>query len=107
MKYPIDMRYLTIPTTSNTRPTSVALTSNTLVIVLLASRAHAHDLLLVSVLEVELKLSNDRGRWLPCEVRWVVISLISKYGCFPGVKKAKNIKNTCKKAWKIVSHNKL
>jgi hypothetical protein len=41
-------------------------------------------------------------------VRLVVISLISKYGCLPGVKKkAKNIKNTCKKAWKIVLHNKL
>ena len=34
--------------------------SNTLVLVLLASREHAHDILLVSVLvsEVELKLSN-------------------------------------------------
>jgi hypothetical protein len=26
-------------------------------------------------------------------------SLISKYGCLPGVKKTKNIKNTCKKAF--------
>jgi inorganic pyrophosphatase/exopolyphosphatase len=35
-------------------------TSNTLVLVLLASREHAHDMLLVSVLvsEVELKHSN-------------------------------------------------
>jgi hypothetical protein len=53
--------YLTIPPTSNTRPTSVVVTSNTLVLVLLASREHAHDMLLVSVLvsEVELKLSID------------------------------------------------
>ena len=38
----------------------IVVTSNTLVFVLLASRAHAHDLLLVSVLvsEVELKLST-------------------------------------------------
>ena len=37
-------------------------TSNTLALVLLASREHAHDMLLVSVLvsEVELKLSNVR-----------------------------------------------
>ena len=36
-------------------------TSNTLVLVLLASRAHAYDMLLVSVLvsKVELKLSNS------------------------------------------------
>jgi hypothetical protein len=48
-----------MPPTSNTRPTSVVVTSNTLVLVLLASREHAHDMLLVSVLvsEVELKLS--------------------------------------------------
>jgi hypothetical protein len=60
MKYPIYMVYLTIPPTSNTRPTSVVVTSNTLVLVLLASREHAHDMLLVSVLvsEVERKLSN-------------------------------------------------
>ena len=39
---------------------SVVVTSNTLVLVLLASREHAHDLLLASVLvsEVELKLSK-------------------------------------------------
>jgi hypothetical protein len=33
-------------------------TSNTLVLVLLASRAHAHDLLLVSVLVSEVELLN-------------------------------------------------
>jgi hypothetical protein len=40
--------------------TSVVVTSNTLVLMFLASREHAHDLLLVSVLvsKVELKLSN-------------------------------------------------
>ena len=35
---------------------------------------------------------------------WVVISLISKYGCWPGVEEPKILK-TCKKAWEIVSHN--
>jgi hypothetical protein len=51
MKYPIYM-------------TSVVVTSNTLVLVLLSSRAYAHDLLLVSVLasKVEHKLSNDAKR---------------------------------------------
>jgi hypothetical protein len=59
MKYPIYMSLSYNPPTSNTRPTSVVVTSNTLVLVLLASREHAHDMLLVSVLasEVELKLS--------------------------------------------------
>ena len=38
---------------------------------------------------------------------WVVISLISKYGCLLGVKEVKIYKKTCKKAWKIVSHNTL
>ena len=52
------------PTTSKTRPTSVAVTSDTLLFVLLASRAHAHDLLLVSVLvsEVKLKVSKNSTR---------------------------------------------
>ena len=60
MKYPIYIEVnFTIPPTSNTRPTSVVVTSNTLVLVLLASREHAHDMLLVSVSEVELKLSID------------------------------------------------
>jgi hypothetical protein len=61
MKYPIYMSLsYNSPESSNTRPTSVVVTSNTLVLVLLASREHAHDMLLVSVLvlEVELKLSN-------------------------------------------------
>jgi hypothetical protein len=51
MKYPIysSLSY-NPPTTSKTRPTSVAVTSDALLLVLLASRAHAHDLLLVSVL---------------------------------------------------------
>jgi hypothetical protein len=50
MKYPIylSLPYLTIP----------MVTSNTLVLVLLASRAHAHDLLLVSVLVSEVELLN-------------------------------------------------
>jgi hypothetical protein len=54
MKYPI---YMSLSYNSHDFG---SLTSNTLVLVLLASRAHAHDLLLVSVLvsEVELKLSN-------------------------------------------------
>jgi hypothetical protein len=49
-----------IPPATQARPTSAVVTSNTLVLVLLASREHAHDILLVSVLvsEVELKLSN-------------------------------------------------
>jgi hypothetical protein len=54
MKYPI---YMSLSynshdfLTSKTRPTSVSGDFyNTLVLVLLASRAHAHDLLLVSVL---------------------------------------------------------
>jgi hypothetical protein len=39
---------------------------------------------------------------------WVVISLISKYGCLhASSEEGENIKITCKKAWKIISHNKL
>ena len=47
--------------TSNTEPTSVVATSNTLVILLFMNTAHAQYLLSVSVLvsEVELKLSNN------------------------------------------------
>ena len=67
MKYPIysSLSY-NPPTTSKTRPTSVAVTSDALLLVLLASRAHAHDLLLVSVLvsEVKLKLSKHSTRTL-------------------------------------------
>ena len=61
MKYPIYMSLSYNPPTSNTKPTSVVVTSNTLVLVLLSSREHAHGMLLVSVLvsEVELKLSNN------------------------------------------------
>ena len=43
--------------TSNTEPTSVVATSNTLVILLFMNTAHARYLLSVSVLEVDLKLS--------------------------------------------------
>jgi hypothetical protein len=62
MKYLIYMSLSYNSPDFNTRPTSVVVTSNTLVLVLLASREHAHDMLLVSVFvsEVELKLSNDR-----------------------------------------------
>jgi hypothetical protein len=45
--------------TSNTEPTSVVATSNTLVILLFMNTAHAQYLLSVLVSEVKLKLSND------------------------------------------------
>jgi hypothetical protein len=61
MKYPI---YMSLSCNSSDfqckADFGIVVTSNTLVLVLFASREHVHDMLLVSVLvsEVELKLSN-------------------------------------------------
>ena len=61
------------------------------------------DVLSESISEVQ----SSSPAWVTVRFGLVVISLISKYGCLPRVQKAKNIKNTCNKAWKIVSNNKL
>jgi hypothetical protein len=60
MKYPIYMSLsYNSPDFQYKADFGIVATSNTLILVLLASREHAHDILLVSVLvsEVELKLS--------------------------------------------------
>ena len=53
---------LSTPTTTKIALTLVVATCNTLFLWLFANTAHVHDLLLVSVWEVELIVLFDRGR---------------------------------------------